>query len=1208
MIIDGALEIFQPPGSFLRITPMPTVCHILTITSAWLFSRWADHRGDHPNRYRRWLAIAVLLLPLIGGWFDTDCFGQTASVEIQDVLLDQSRGILRVEQPEVGTSVVQYDEEHGSSIVRLNRNPGANAVQHHSVRIGILANRGKGICLLEWTPTANYLNSQLSPFHFEVVPLDFEEVQNAVEQRSVEFLLVNPSMYVALEYHGLVYRIATFQQPSVKGEGPLPVFGGVIFCRADRKDIRNLRDLIGKRFAAVSPNSMGGWHAAWREFEHIGIHPQRDFSNLVFYGTHDSVVEAVRDGRVDGGTVRSTQLERMALEGVMNLREFRVFDSPSASSDYTFLLSTRLYPEWPFASVKGTDLELGKSVASALLRMGMDDPAALAARGAGWAIPQDYTSLHECLRELRLPPYENYGKVTLRQAVTQYKWLIFGMLTITATILILGLLAWRTSVRLERSFEALRDSELKYRGVVENIQDVFHRVDPEGRTILISPSAARLLDYDSVDDLIGQSSDLYWADPSQRLALLEELARSGQVSDWEFEAVRRDGSVMPAAATVHLIHDDHKRPLGYEGIWRDITDRKRAEAALKENIEKMNSIFRAAPTGIGVVVDRMLTEANERLCEMTGYAREELIGQNARLLYPTDEEYAYVGREKYRQIRDKNTGTVVTRWRRKNGETIEVLLSSTPIAPDDHSVGVTFTALDITEWKRAQEALRESQERFRELAELLPETIFEMDTDGNLTFVNRNAYDHFGYSSEDLERESLNGFEMIAPKDRPRALENAKRLMGGERIGLNEYTALRKDGSTFPAIMHSAAKVCDGRPVGIRGIVIDMTETKKLEAQLRQAHKMEAIGTLAGGIAHDFNNLLHVVQGYADLLLTKTTDKGTASKELHEIIRAAQRGGELTRQLLTFSRKVESQLQPIDLNRTVDDVRMLLERTIPKMIKIELHLTGNLCRVKADASQIEQILMNLALNARDAMLEGGTLTIETKNLFLDADYRGMQLELPAGKYTLLAVTDTGHGMDKTTLEHIFDPFFTTKEVGKGTGLGLSMVYGIVKNHNGHISCSSKEGQGTLFTIYLPAIEQPEEASNIVTEATEPRGGNETILLVDDDDSVRNLGQEILQQYGYMVISAPDGESALRIYREERDRIDLVILDLIMPGMGGSQCLQRLLQINPQIKIVVASGYSVPGQLERSKEVGAKAFINKPYDVRQMLDVLREVLD
>ena len=648
-------------------------------------------------------------------------------------------------------------------------------------------------------------------------------------------------------------------------------------------------------------------------------------------------------------------------------------------------------------------------------------------------------------------------------------------------------------------------------------------------------------------------------------------------------------------------------PLLLANVSLDITEHKRAEDALRESEATLKSIFRVAPIGIGLVSDRVLRQVNDRLCGIIGYSREELVGESARILYPSQEEFEWVGRVKYAQISQRGTGTVETHWQKKDGEVINVLLSSTPLDPIDLTAGVTFTALDISERKRAAEALNESQERFRELAELLPETIFEMDTSGNLTFVNRNAFDHFGYSQEDFEH-GMNGFELVSPEDRPRALENAKRVMSGEKIGLSEYRVLRKDGTTFPAIMHSAAKFLDGMPVGLRGIVIDITETKKLESQLHQARKMEAIGTLAGGIAHDFNNLLQAVQGYAELLLLRKTEEESGYKELLEISRAAKRGGDLTRQLLTFSRKVESKLQPVDLNRTVNDVKMLLERTIPKMIKVELRLMGNLHSVNADASQVEQVMMNLAVNARDAMPEGGTLTIETKNVILDEEDCCSQPELTPGNYVLLTVSDTGQGMDKTTLEHIFDPFFTTKEVGKGTGLGLAMVYGIVKSHQADITCISNPGEGTAFKIHFPAIEQLKESPSDVAGAAISPGGTETILLVDDDDSVRDLGEETLQMFGYAVISAPDGESAMQIYREGKDRIDLVILDLIMPGMGGMQCLQRLLEMNPQAKVVIASGYSVKGETERAAKSGAKAFINKPYNVQQMLKVVREVLD
>ncbi|PIP35903.1 MAG: hypothetical protein COX20_08790 [Desulfobacterales bacterium CG23_combo_of_CG06-09_8_20_14_all_52_9] len=601
--------------------------------------------------------------------------------------------------------------------------------------------------------------------------------------------------------------------------------------------------------------------------------------------------------------------------------------------------------------------------------------------------------------------------------------------------------------------------------------------------------------------------------------------------------------------------------------------------------------------------DGRILEANVAATKSYGYSRDELLKLTIYDLRAPETLELTAD-----QMAEADAGGLLfeTVHRCSDGSTFPVEVSSRGETVDGTRTLISVVR-DITERKHGEAALRESQERFQELAELLPETIFEMDADGALTFVNKNAFAHFGVSQEDFDR-GINGFEIISPEDRPRALENTKRVMGGEKLGLNEYKVLRRDGSSFPVIMHSTAKYRDGKPVGIRGIVIDVTETKKLEAQLRQAHKMEAVGTLAGGIAHDFNNLLQAVQGYAELLLLKRTQGEEGYRELQEIKRAAKRGGDLTRQLLTFSRKVESKLQPVDLNRIVDDVRMLLERTIPKMIRIELHLMGNLHHVNADASQIEQVLMNLAVNARDAMPDGGTLRIETKNIVPDEGYRRTHPEFSPGNYVLLTVTDTGQGMEKTTLEHIFDPFFTTKEVGKGTGLGLAMVYGIVKNHHGHITCVSNPGEGTTFEIFLPGIGQLEGTSRIDTGTAEQRGGSEIILLVDDDTAVRGIGEAILQTFGYTVIGVEDGETALQAYREGSDRIQLVILDLIMPGIGGMECLQIILELNPQAKVIISSGYSVAGQFERISEIGAKAFIHKPYDIQEMLKTVREVLD
>jgi signal transduction histidine kinase/ActR/RegA family two-component response regulator len=385
-------------------------------------------------------------------------------------------------------------------------------------------------------------------------------------------------------------------------------------------------------------------------------------------------------------------------------------------------------------------------------------------------------------------------------------------------------------------------------------------------------------------------------------------------------------------------------------------------------------------------------------------------------------------------------------------------------------------------------------------------------------------------------------------------------------------------------------------------------EREKMQAQFRQAQKMEAVGTLAGGIAHDFNNLLQAVQGYAQLLQMRKGEEDSGQRELSQIIRAAERGADLTQQLLTFSRKVESELRPIDLNHEVESVRLLLERTIPKMIQMEFHLAENLKIVEADPGQVEQILMNLAVNAKDAMPEGGRFIVETANVTLDENYCMIHPEARPGEYTQLTVSDTGHGMNKKTLEHIFEPFYTTKETGKGTGLGLATVYGIVKSHKGHITCHSELDEGTTFKIYFPAIESEEKIVRAQEPLAAAQGGEETILLVDDEEPIRILGSQILEEFGYTVLTAADGESALQLYQEEHQRIALVILDLIMPGMGGKRCLGELLKVNPEARVAIASGYSPDGPTREILKNGAKGFVSKPYDMRQMLNVVREVLD
>jgi CheY-like chemotaxis protein len=371
---------------------------------------------------------------------------------------------------------------------------------------------------------------------------------------------------------------------------------------------------------------------------------------------------------------------------------------------------------------------------------------------------------------------------------------------------------------------------------------------------------------------------------------------------------------------------------------------------------------------------------------------------------------------------------------------------------------------------------------------------------------------------------------------------------------------------------------------------------------------MEAVGTLAGGISHDFNNLIQAVHGYTQILLLDKTAEDPDFSSLKAIENASHRAADLVRQLMLFSRKAETKRRPVALNQEVEQAQRMLGRTIPKMIDIQLRLGSRLWPIQADPVQMEQILLNLGANAADAMPDGGRLVIETQNITLDEDYPDTHLGARPGRYVLLAISDTGHGMDKETVERIFEPFFTTKDLQQGTGLGLATVYGIVQSHGGHINCYSEIGHGTTFKIYLPAAEPPESEQAETPAPPPPQGGTETILLVDDEEPIRSFASQALERFGYTVRTASAGEEALEIYTQNPDQIDLVVLDIGMPGMGGHKCLQEILRVDPQAKVLVASGYSINGQMRKTLQSGAQGYVAKPYRLADLLSQVRDTLD
>ncbi len=543
--------------------------------------------------------------------------------------------------------------------------------------------------------------------------------------------------------------------------------------------------------------------------------------------------------------------------------------------------------------------------------------------------------------------------------------------------------------------------------------------------------------------------------------------------------------------------------------------------------------------------------------------------------------------------------TFESHHRRKDGSTfpVEVRLGTIDHAESKIMLAV---ARDVTERKLAELALQESEARYRELADLTYEGIVFHER-GLILRANDQFYAMFGYRPQELL-----GVQTI---DRLLTSESATLVRKNIETGSSrsyEAVGRKKDGTEFP--MEVRVRYTRIGEKHIRAVAMrDISERKDMEKRLIEAQKMEAIGTLAGGIAHDFNNLLQIVHGYADMGLLDIRNDQAGYRELVEIKKAAKRAAELTRGLLTFSRRVEGVLRPVDLNYELEQIATMLERTIPKMIAIELHLARNLQGVKADPGQLQQAVMNLAVNARDAMPEGGKLIIETANVVLDDEFCEAHLGIEPGSYLMLAVSDTGGGMEKHTQQKIFDPFFTTKEVGKGTGLGLSIVFGIIKSHGGTVTCHSNPGQGSTFKIYFPTIMQNPELHQ-EAESERPSEGTETILLVDDEDALRRLGENILQRFGYSVLSSSDGLQALEMLREHGEKISLIILDLIMPLMSGRECLREILKVYPVAKVLIASGYGADGQIDAALQEGAIDSINKPYEVRQLLEAVRRVLD
>lgn len=758
----------------------------------------------------------------------------------------------------------------------------------------------------------------------------------------------------------------------------------------------------------------------------------------------------------------------------------------------------------------------------------------------------------------------------------------------------------------KRMEEALRRSEFKFRQIYERAPVMMHSIDKNGIIRNVNAKWSQELGY-SKEEATSRTIDFLMTSDSieSMSAILPQFWNSGQLNDVPYQYLKKDGSVIDVLLD-SVAMDDPAWGIVSLSVIRDITDKKRAEEALRESEERYRAVVEEQTDLIcRCIKDGSITFVNAAFCRFFGESKEKIIGLKFLDLVP-EQDRGRIGDHLEAISLTAPSETCEHRVMPPDGRLRWVQWNLKGIYDvQENLVEFQCVGREITDRKSAEDALRASEERTRLLIEQSPVGI-GIVRNSVYAYANPALVSILGCETPD-EIVGHHLEQYIHPDDRDIVGSWPEDVFSTRRNpSPYDIRGLKKNGDAFDAQVWHTRMDFTGEP-SVLLFLVDASEAKVLRAQLMHAQKMEAVGTLAGGIAHDFNNLLTAILGYSDLLLENKKEGDPEYSDLQKIIRSARHGADLVQRILTFSRTTETTPRPVDLNSVVDHMKDILARTFPKIIQIDLALADNLLNINADYAQLEQVLINLALNAKDAMPDGGKLMIRTENLCLDDEYCRTHLMAKEGDYVVMTVSDTGHGMPPEIQEHIFEPFFTTKEPGKGTGLGLPMVYGMVKQHGGFIDFESEPGRGTTFKVLIPALDHKTEPFQVDEESAYLEG-DETVLLVDDEDFIRDLGTRYLGKAGYRVLTAAGGVEAIEIYRQEAKDISLVIIDLMMPDMTGKQCLDELQKINPLVKVLVASGYAQEEPLTSELLGRVQDFVRKPYEKVQLLSAIRKILD
>lgn len=752
----------------------------------------------------------------------------------------------------------------------------------------------------------------------------------------------------------------------------------------------------------------------------------------------------------------------------------------------------------------------------------------------------------------------------------------------------------------KREEEALRQSEQRYRTLAEQAADAFLVHDETGRILEVNRRACESLGYSREELLQKRITDLEQDHDQTALEQILRLLPEGGARTLIGLHQRKNGSRFPVEVRLSSFQSDGRRL--FHALCRDITERKRTADSLelfRTLVDRVNDAIEVNDPETGQFLD-----LNEKVCADLGYTREEMLSLTVMDVDPS------MIPDAFKACKEKlwNTGslTMESVRRRKNGTTFPVEVNMKWVWLNrDYMVAVVR---DVSERKKSEAALRKNEELFRSLIENGSDLITVLNAHGVIRFQSPSSERLMGYTPEQLVGQ--NCFSYIHPDDVPRVqralaqgLANPGLQVPAElrfRHQNGEWRTLQAIGRSIPGQAEEGFVVVNSR---------DISDTRKLEEQFRQSQKMEAVGQLAGGVAHDLNNILTVVQIQLDLLKIGTPLEPAQMESILDIEKASRRAADLTRQLLMFGRRSAALKANLDLNAVVTNITKMIQRILGEDIGIHISYAPRPLPVHADAGMMEQVLMNLAVNSRDAMPQGGRLVIETSVVELDEFAAAQRPQARPGRFACLSVSDTGRGISPEILPRIFEPFFTTKDVGKGTGLGLATVFGIAQQHNGWINAYSEVGNGSTFRLYLPLLTAAPNAEVEVQPAGNVRGGNETILLVEDEQSLRVLTREVLTRLGYRVLEATTGLTALDVWKEHRQEIRLLLTDLVMPdGISGRDLAKQLGEADPQLKVIYTSGYSRDIAGHNFPLQDGINFLSKPFQAAKLAQTVRNCLD